>query len=93
MTIEDHVSVSYGVYFACHGARQTHTPIRIRKGAYIGMRATIVSGKNGVTIGENSVVGACTLVRSDVPDGATMVGVPGRVVSCDVSGAAAEHES
>jgi acetyltransferase-like isoleucine patch superfamily enzyme len=52
------------------------------------MRASIIS-KNavktnnhagGVTIGENSVVGACALVNRDIPNGATAVGVPCRII-------------
>ena len=82
-TVEDNVTISYGVFFACHGRKQQHTPITIKQGAYIGMRATVISGKNGVTIGENSVVGACTLVNKDVPAGATVVGVPGKVLDKD----------
>lgn len=80
LTIEDNCTISYGVFFACHGRRQGHTPITIRKGAYVGMRASIISGKTGVEIGENAVVGACTLVNKDVPKGATAVGVPCRIV-------------
>lgn len=79
-TIEDGAVISYGVFFSCHGTRQTHTPITIKKGAYVGMRSNIISGKNGVTIGENAVVGAGTLVNKDVPDGATAVGVPCRII-------------
>ncbi len=81
LTIEDNVTVSYGVFFACHGKRQGHTPITIKRGAYIGMRANIISGKKGVTIGENAFVGACTLVNKDVPDGVTVVGVPCRIIN------------
>lgn len=44
------------------------------------MRASVISGKNGVTIGENAVVGACTLVNKDIPDNATAVGVPCRII-------------
>ena len=44
------------------------------------MRANVISGKTGVTIGENAVVGACTLVNKDVPDGATAVGVPCKIL-------------
>ena len=79
-TVEDNAIISYGVFFACHGYNQEHTPITIKKGAYVGMRASVISGKNGVTIGENSVVGACTLVNKDIPDGATAVGVPCRII-------------
>ena len=80
-TVEDNVTISYGVFFACHGRRQNHTPITIKKGADIGMRASVISGKNGVTIGENAVIGACALVNKDIPDNATAVGIPCRVIS------------
>lgn len=83
LTIEDNVTISYGVYFACHGKNQEHMPITIKRGAYVGMSASIIS-KNAekfgdVIIGENAIVGACTLVNKDVPDGATAVGVPCRI--------------
>ena len=79
-TVEDDVIISYGVFFACHGKNQQHTPITIKKGAYSRMRANVISGKTGVTIGENAIVGACTLVNKDVPAGATAVGVPCRII-------------
>jgi len=34
----------------------------------------------GITIGENAVVGAGTVVTRDVPDNATVVGNPGRLM-------------
>ena len=80
LTVEDNVVISYGVFFACHGRNQRHTPITIKKGAYIGMRTNIVSGKKGITIGENAIVGAASLVNKDVPAGATAVGVPCRII-------------
>lgn len=89
MHIGNDVTISYGVYFACHGRNQMSQQIRVKNGAYIGMRATIISknadlpnGGNGegVTIGENAVVGSCTLVNRDVPDGATAVGIPCRII-------------
>ena len=80
LTIEDNVTISYGVFFACHGYGQQHMPITIKKGAYVGMRSSRISGKTGVTIGENAVVGACTLVNKDIPSGATAVGVPCRII-------------
>jgi acetyltransferase-like isoleucine patch superfamily enzyme len=76
--VEDEVVISYGVYFACHGKNQEHTPITIKKGAYLGMRSSVISGRKGVTIGEKAVVGACSLVIKDVPDYATVVGVPAK---------------
>ena len=84
LTIGNNVIISYGVYFACHGKNQGHYPITIEDGAYIGMRASIISknGKNekGITIAQNAVVGACTLVNKDVPMGATAVGIPCRII-------------
>ena len=85
-TVEDDSTISYGVFFACHGRKQQHTPITIKKGAYIGMRANVISGKTGVTIGENAVIGACTLVNRDIPDGATAVGVPCRILEKKIGG-------
>ncbi|MBR5451676.1 MAG: acyltransferase [Clostridia bacterium] len=79
-TAEDNVVISYGVFFACHGRNQRHTPITIKNGAYIGMRATVISGKNGITIGENAIIGAASLVNKDVPAGVTAVGVPCRII-------------
>lgn len=85
LTIGNNCTISYGVFFACHGKNQGHLPIRIEDGAYIGMRANVISKnrdpeRTGVTIGENAVVGACTLVNRDVPSGATAVGVPCRII-------------
>jgi len=83
--IGNDVTISYGVYFACHGKNQGHCPIEIKDGAYIGMRASIISkncmkNAGGVSIGENAIVGACTMVNRDIPDGATAVGVPCRII-------------
>lgn len=75
-TVEDNVTISYGVYFACHGRKQEHTPITIKQGAYIGMRASVISGKTGVTIGEKAIDGACALVNKDVAPNTVVVGVP-----------------
>lgn len=83
--VEDNVTISYGCYFACHGRNQEHMPIIIKSGAYLGMRCSVISknangGSDGVTIGKNAVVGACALVNKDVPDGATAVGIPIRII-------------
>ena len=74
--IEDGVVISYGCYFSCHGKGQGHTPILIKKGAYLGMRCNIVSGKNGITIGENAIIAAGALVHKNVSSGMTVGGVP-----------------
>lgn len=52
-------------------------PVRIGSRCYFGPN-TIVS--KGVTIGEGCVIGACSLVVSDIPAGSKAFGVPCRVV-------------
>lgn len=83
LTIGDNCTISYGVYFACHGKNQEHLPIRIKDGAYIGMRAIILSKteeENGLTVGAHAVVGAGSLIDKNIPDYATAVGVPCRII-------------
>lgn len=43
MKIGDNVTISYGVYFACHGKNQGHYPIILEDNSYIGMRSSIIS--------------------------------------------------
>jgi len=52
-------------------------PIRIKQNAWIGDCATVLKG---VTVGENSVVGAGAVVTKDVPDNVVVAGNPARIV-------------
>ena len=79
MEIGNNVTISYGVYFACHGRKQGHHKIVIRDNAYIGMRANIVA-RTDIEIGEGAVVGACTLVNKSIPAHKTSVGIPCRII-------------
>lgn len=80
--VGNNVTISYGVFFACHGRKQGHNKIIIMDNVYIGMRANIIARqKEGLVIGEKAIVGACTLVNKSVPDNATVVGIPARIVS------------
>lgn len=80
--IGDNVTISYGVFFACHGRKQGHNKIVIKNGAYIGMKATIIAPKkDGIEIGENAIVGACTLVNKSVPANTTVVGIPAKILN------------
>ena len=83
LTIGENVIISYGVFFACHGRNQEHLPIRVEDNAYIGMRANVISKNGGTVIGRNAVIGACTLVNKNVPEGATAVGIPCRIIEQD----------
>lgn len=77
--IGNNVTISYGMYFACHGRKQGHNKIVIKDGAYIGMRASIIAPTN-IEIGEKAIVGAQTLVNKSVPAGKTAVGIPCRIL-------------
>jgi len=52
-------------------------PTLVKRGASIGTSATILCG---VTIGENAIVGAGSVVTHDVPDGAIVAGNPARTI-------------
>lgn len=90
VTIEDNVFVGHGVMFTndkfpratnADGSPQSEAdwsvvPITVKKGASVGSNATILAG---VTIGENAMIGAGAVVTRDVPDDATVAGVPAKV--------------
>jgi acetyltransferase-like isoleucine patch superfamily enzyme len=91
VTIEDEVFIGHGVMFindkyprATTGAGQlqteqdwTVTPTLIKRGASIGSNATILCG---VTVGENAIVGAGSVVTRDVPSGVVIAGSPARII-------------
>jgi len=52
-------------------------PVRIMPNVWISARVVVT---HGVTIGENSVIGACSLVRSDVPANSFYAGVPAKFI-------------
>ncbi len=52
-------------------------PVHIGNNVWIGDRATVLKG---VTIGDNSIVAACSVVTKDVPANVVVAGNPARVV-------------
>lgn len=63
-----------------HPDRRRHVysrPILIRRNAWLGAGVTVLPG---VTVGENAIVGAGSVVTKDVPDGMIVAGVPARIV-------------
>lgn len=91
VTIEDNVFIGHGVMFTNDrypraanpdGALQTEDdwlcePTLVKRGASIGSGATLLCG---ITIGENAVVGAGSVVTHDVPADAIVAGNPARVL-------------
>lgn len=85
VTIGDGCQIGHNVVFATlnHGFapedRSTTypAPIVLKKNVWVGSNATILSG---VTIGENAIVGAGSVVTKDVPDNAIVGGVPAKVI-------------
>lgn len=87
LEIGDYCSISTGVQIYSHdtvdwaisgGALPyEYAPVRIGSRCYIGAQTVVA---RGVTIGEGSIVGACSFVRADVPAGSIAVGTPARVV-------------
>lgn len=90
VTIEDDVFVGHGVMFindrrpraTTDGKLQTEAdweciPTRVKRGASIGTGVVVLCG---VTIGARAMVGAGAVVTHDVPDDATVAGVPARLM-------------
>jgi len=83
VTLEDDVFVGPSVVFTNVKRpraykRGKYEKTYVKRGATIGANATIVCG---VTIGENSFVGAGSVVTKDVPDHTIVWGVPAKVQS------------
>jgi acetyltransferase-like isoleucine patch superfamily enzyme len=91
VTLEDNVFVGHGVTFVndkypratnAEGLLQTEKdwkvePTLVKKGASIGSGATILGN---VTIGENAIVGAGSVVIKDVPANTIVAGNPARFI-------------
>ena len=72
--IEDEVQVgSHCSIYSISSIDGKEGKVLLRRGCKIGSHSVIMPG---VTIGENSVIGAFSFVNSDIPDNKVAVGVP-----------------
>ena len=78
ITIEDNVVISFGTTITAHDAsRNKIAPVVLKKGTFTGARSVILPG---VTLGENSIVGAGSVVTQDVPAGVVVGGCPAKII-------------
>jgi len=86
VTIEDEVFVGHGVRFVNEKHPRSNRPdwalppenaILVKRGAMIGTGAIIMPG---VTIGENSIIGAFSFVNKDIPANVIALGIPAEIV-------------
>ena len=89
--IEDNVFIGHGVMFTndlfpkatnADGSQQTESDWKVvktivKKGASIGSNATILCG---ITIGENALIGAGSVVTKDVLPNTVVAGVPAKIL-------------
>lgn len=75
--IEDDVVLFHGVTLGGTGKEKGKRHPTIKKGAFISAHAQILGP---VTIGESARIGASAVVLSDIPNEATAVGIPAKVV-------------
>lgn len=76
--IEDYVQIgSHCSIYSVSTIDNKEGQVLLKKNCKIGSHCLIMPG---VTVGENSVVGAFSFVNQDIPDGACAYGVPVKVV-------------
>lgn len=85
VTLEEEVQIgAHCAIYSTSSIDGKSGPVTLRKGCRIGAHTVIMPG---VTVGENTVVGAHSFVNRDLPADSTAFGVPARVVASeDVEG-------
>ncbi len=72
-----HVNPTTNEFLKSHGYPRTVKPVVVKNGAIISVGCIIIAG---VTIGENAMVGAGSVVTTDIPDNCIAIGNPARVI-------------
>lgn len=88
INIEDYVSLGYSMIFAHSNPTCSYLikakvypryvkPVYIKRGAWLGAGCIVLPG---VTIGENSIVGAGSIVNKDIPSNTLAAGSPAKPI-------------
>lgn len=78
VVIEDFVQIgSHCSIYSISTIDNKEGQVKLKKNCKLGSHSVIMPG---VTIGENSMVGAFSFVNQDIPDNVVAVGVPARVI-------------
>ena len=87
LSMGDYCSISSGVQIYTHdtvkwavsGGKVEYekAPVKIGNCCYIGPQSVVAKG---VTIGDHSVIGACSFIDGNVPAFSIMAGTPGRII-------------
>ena len=102
VVIEDNVFIGHGVTFTndmypratgAHGELQTEVdwevkPTIVRRGASIGSGTTLLCN---LSVGENAIVGAGSVVTKDIPPNAIAAGNPAKILRYTTSASEATH--
>ena len=94
VTLGNHVEITPGVRFLTHEGsvwvfreKEEHrnidcfAPTVAGNNVFLGTNSTIMPG---VKIGNNVIVGACSVVTKDIPDNSVVAGIPAKKI-CDLS--------
>lgn len=90
ISIGDNTKLSQNVTFSCHdggvhvlrnlkndGTLDLISPISIGKNCFLGINVTVLGG---VSIGDNVIVGACSVVTKDLESNSVYAGIPAKKI-------------
>jgi acetyltransferase-like isoleucine patch superfamily enzyme len=78
VTIEDFVQIgSHCSIYSISTIDEKWGKVTLKQNCKVGSHSVIMPG---ITVGENSVVGACSFVNSDIPANVVAAGIPAKVI-------------
>lgn len=78
VVIEDFVQIgSHCSIYSISTIDDKRGEVRLKRNCRVGSHSVVMPG---VTIGNNSIIGACSYVDIDIPDNVVAVGVPVRII-------------